>query len=35
MIRYRNRDKGVNIKLGDPMTETHDLHIVKKLILDC
>jgi hypothetical protein len=22
MIRYRNRDKGVNIKLGNPMTKS-------------
>jgi hypothetical protein len=23
MIKYRNRDKGVGIKLGNPMTESH------------
>jgi hypothetical protein len=25
MIRYRNRDKGISIKLGNPMTESHGL----------
>jgi hypothetical protein len=29
MIRYRTRDKGVSIKLGDPMTESHDLDVKK------
>jgi hypothetical protein len=31
MLRYRNRDKGVGIKLGDTMTDNHDLDIAKKL----
>jgi hypothetical protein len=31
IIRYRNRDKGVSIKLGDPMTEGHGVAVVKKL----
>jgi hypothetical protein len=31
MIRYRNRDKGISMKLGDPMTESHGLDAVKKL----
>jgi hypothetical protein len=31
MIIYRNRDKGISIKLGDPMTESHGLNVVKKL----
>jgi hypothetical protein len=31
IIRYRNRDKGVSIKLRDPITEGHGLDIVKKL----
>jgi hypothetical protein len=31
MIRYRNRGKGVSIKLGDPMTDSHGLDVVKKL----
>jgi hypothetical protein len=35
MIKYRNRNKGINIKLEDPMIERHDLDVVKKLILDC
>jgi hypothetical protein len=30
MIRYRNRDKGVTIKLGHPMAESHGLDIDKK-----
>jgi hypothetical protein len=30
MIRYRNRDKRVSIKLGDPMTESHCLDTDKK-----
>jgi hypothetical protein len=30
MIRYRNGDKGVSIKLGNPMTESHGLDIDKK-----
>jgi hypothetical protein len=30
----RSRDKRISIKLGDTMTENHDLD-VKKLILDC
>jgi hypothetical protein len=30
MIRYRNRDKGVSIKLGNPMTESHGLDLDKK-----
>jgi hypothetical protein len=30
MIRYRNRDKGVSIKLGNPMTESYGLNIDKK-----
>jgi hypothetical protein len=30
MIRYRNRDKGVSIKLGNSMTEQHALDIGKK-----
>jgi hypothetical protein len=29
MIRYRNRDKGISIKLGNPMTESHGLDINK------
>jgi hypothetical protein len=35
MIRYRNRDKRINIKLGDSMTESHGLDVVRKLILAC
>jgi hypothetical protein len=31
IIRYRNRDKGVSIKLGDPMTEGGHLDVIKKL----
>jgi hypothetical protein len=31
MIRYRYRDKGISIKLGDPMTDSHGLDVVKKL----
>jgi hypothetical protein len=31
MSRYRNRDKGVGKKLGNPMTEIHGLDVVKKL----
>jgi hypothetical protein len=31
IIRYRNRDKEVSIKLGDPMTEGHGVDVVKKL----
>jgi hypothetical protein len=34
MIRYRNRDKEISIKLGNPMTEIHGLDVVKKLILN-
>jgi hypothetical protein len=30
MIKYRNRDKGVSIKLENPMTESHDLSTDKK-----
>jgi hypothetical protein len=30
MIRYRNRDKGVSIKLENPMTESHGLDIDTK-----
>jgi hypothetical protein len=30
MIKYRNRDKGVSIKLGNPMTESHGLDIDRK-----
>jgi hypothetical protein len=30
MIRSRNRDKGVSIKLGIPMTESYGLAIDKK-----
>jgi hypothetical protein len=30
MIRYKNRDKGVSIKLGNPMTERRGLDIDKK-----
>jgi hypothetical protein len=30
MIRYRNRDKGVSINLGNPMTESHSVGIDKK-----
>jgi hypothetical protein len=30
VIRYRNRDKGVNIKLGKSVTESHGLDINKK-----
>jgi hypothetical protein len=30
MITYRNRVEGVNIKLGNPMTECHGLDIDKK-----
>jgi hypothetical protein len=33
MIRYRNRDKGVSIKLENPMTERHGLDVIKKLHL--
>jgi hypothetical protein len=29
IIIYRNRDKGINVKLGNPMTESHDLDIKK------
>jgi hypothetical protein len=29
MIRYRDRDKGVSIKLGDPMTQSHGLDVKK------
>jgi hypothetical protein len=40
MITYRKRDKGVTIKLGNPMTESHGLDIHKKshprlLMLTC
>jgi hypothetical protein len=31
IIRYRNRDKGVSIKIGYSMTEAHVLDVVKKL----
>jgi hypothetical protein len=30
MIRHRNRNKGVNIKLRNPMTESHGLDTDKK-----
>jgi hypothetical protein len=30
IIRYR-KDKGVSIKLGDPMNEGHGLNVIKKL----
>jgi hypothetical protein len=30
VFRYINRDKGVSIKLGNPMTESHGLDIDKK-----
>jgi hypothetical protein len=30
VVRYRNRGKGVSIKLGNPMTESHGLDIDKK-----
>jgi hypothetical protein len=30
MIRYRNRDKGVSIKLGNPMAKSHGLDNNKK-----
>jgi hypothetical protein len=30
MIKYRNRDKGVSKKAGNPMTESHDLEIDRK-----
>jgi hypothetical protein len=33
LISYRNRDKGVSIKLGDPITESHGLDVVQKLYL--
>jgi hypothetical protein len=32
MIKYRNRDKGVSIKLGNPMTESHGLDNDRKYI---
>jgi hypothetical protein len=35
MIKYKNGDKGISIKLGDPMTKSHGLDVVRKLILDC
>jgi hypothetical protein len=31
MIRYTHRDRGVSIKLGDPVTENHGLNVIKKL----
>jgi hypothetical protein len=31
MIKYRNRDKGVGIKLGDSMTKSSGMDAVKKL----
>jgi hypothetical protein len=31
IIRYRNRDKGVSIKLREPVTEGHGLDGVKQL----
>jgi hypothetical protein len=31
MINYINKNKGVSIKLGNPMTESHGLDVVKKL----
>jgi hypothetical protein len=30
VIKYRNRDKGVSLKLGNPMTENHGLDIDRK-----
>jgi hypothetical protein len=30
IIRYRDNDKGVSIKLGNPMSESHGLDIDKK-----
>jgi hypothetical protein len=33
MIRYRNGDKGVSIKLGNPMTESCGLDIDRKQTL--
>jgi hypothetical protein len=30
MIKYRNKDKGVRIKLGNPMIKSHDLDIYRK-----
>jgi hypothetical protein len=30
VVRNRNRSKGVSIKLGNPMTESHGLDIDKK-----
>jgi hypothetical protein len=30
IIRYRDNDKGVSIKLGNPMSESHGLAIDKK-----
>jgi hypothetical protein len=30
MIRYRNRDKGVSIKLGNPMSDSHGFDTDKK-----
>jgi hypothetical protein len=32
MIRYRNREKGVSIKLGNPVTQNHVLDVDKKII---
>jgi hypothetical protein len=31
MIRNRNKNKEIRIKVGDTMTESHDLDVVKKL----
>jgi hypothetical protein len=31
MVRYRNKDKVVSIKLENPMIESHGLDVVKKL----
>jgi hypothetical protein len=30
VIKYRNRDKGVSIKLGNPMTESHGFYNDRK-----
>jgi hypothetical protein len=34
MIRYRNRDKRVNIKLGDLKTKSHGLELLRNYTLD-
>jgi hypothetical protein len=31
MSRYRNRNKGLNLELGNPMTENHGLDIYKRV----